>query len=197
MTTIRPAWGQVFLAPPNMTADELLRMNEQADDGTRYELFDGLLVREGIEMTSAGHAVLCQRLGLLLGNYAQSSGFANPIVQNMLFDLSPAGSSNRITLAPDVAKLRATTPVSWTGVPHDSPLLAIEILSPSQTTADLALESHAFLDAGAEEVWVIDHKARTVEVRTLQGTRPLDEKAPLTSALLPGFSVSVRFLLDG
>lgn len=197
MTTVRPTWGQVFLTPPNMTADDLLRMNEQAADGARYELFDGLLVREGIEMTSAGHAIVCQRLGLLLGNYAQSSGFANPIAQNMLFDLTPSGSANRITLAPDVTVLRAATPLSWTSVPHDTPLLAIEVISPSQTTAEMTLKAQAYMSAGVEEVWIIDHKSRTVEVWTAQGTRALDENATLTSALLPGFSVSVRFLLDG
>jgi hypothetical protein len=47
MTTIRPTWGKVFLVPPGTTADDLLRMSELADDGAKYALFDGLLVREG------------------------------------------------------------------------------------------------------------------------------------------------------
>lgn len=197
MTTIRPTWGKVYLAPPNMTLDELLRMNEQVDDGSQYELFDGLLVREGAEMTSAGHGVLCQRLGLLLGNYAQAAGFANPIAQNMLFDLTPAGSSNRITLAPDLAVLRATTPLSWTSVPHDTPLLAVEVASASPTLAELGLKAQTYLNGGVEEVWLIDHKTRSVEVWTTHGTTTLDDAAALTSPLLPGFSASVRFLLDG
>lgn len=197
MTTVRPTWGEVFLTPPNMTAEDLLRINEQAYDGAKYELFDGLLVREGIEMTSAGHAILCQRLGLRLGNYAQAAGFANPIAQNMLFDLTPSGSSRRITLAPDVAILRATTPHAWTSVPQDSPLLAVEVLSPSQTTAEMALKAKTYLNGGAEEVWVIDHQSRTVEVWTAQGTTTLDEDATLSSPLLPGFSVAVHCLLDG
>jgi hypothetical protein len=53
----------VYLIPPSTTPDDLLRMNELADDGSKYELFDGILVREGGDLTSAGHAVLCQRPG--------------------------------------------------------------------------------------------------------------------------------------
>jgi Uma2 family endonuclease len=197
MTTIRPSWGKVYLAPASTTPDDLLRMNEAADDGGKYELFDGLLVHEGGEMTSAGHGVLCQRLGLVLGSYAQTAGFANPIAQNMLFDLTPAGAPDRITFAPDLAILRATTPISWVSVPHDTPLLAVEVASPSQTRADLALKVQTYLTAGVEEVWLIDYKTRTVEVWTALGTTTLGDTATLTSALLPSFSVSVRFLLDG
>ncbi len=197
MTTIRPTWGKVYLAPASTTPDDLLRMNEAADDGSKYELFDGLLVREGGDMTSAGHGVLCQRLGLVLGSYAQTAGFANPIAQNMLFDLTPVGALNRITFAPDLAILRATTPLSWTSVPHDTPLLAVEVVSASQTLAELALKAQTYLNAGVEEVWLIDYKTRCVEVWTMQGTTTLGDTATLTSPLLPGFNVSVRFLLDG
>jgi Uma2 family endonuclease len=194
MTTIRPSWGEVFLVPPGTTADDLLRM---PDDGCKYELYDGLLVREGGEMTSAGHGVLCQRLGLVLGSYAQTAGFANPIAQNMLFDLTPAGVPERITFAPDLSILRATTPLSWTSVPHDAPLLAVEVVSASQTLAEMAIKAQIYLRAGVEEVWVIDYKTRGVEVWTPRGTTTLGDAATLTSPLLPSFSVSVRFLLDG
>jgi Uma2 family endonuclease len=180
-----------------MTADDLLRVNEASDDGDKYELYDGLLVHEEIEMTSTGHAVLRQRLGLLLGTYARDAGFANPIAQNMLFDLTVAGASKRTTLAPDLAILRATTPISWTSVPHDTPLLAVEVALSRQTLAHLSVKAQTYLQAGAEEVWVIDYKPRSVEVWNAQGTTTLGDTATLTSSLLPGFSVSVRFLLDG
>ena len=193
-TPHRPAWGRVFLAPASVTGEDLLRL---PDDGSKYELFEGKLVREGGELTSAGHGVLYQRLGVALGLYAQAAGYANPIAQNMLFDLTPPGASTATILAPDLAILRATTPVSWTSVPHDVPLLAVEVVSPSQTLAELALKAQTYLAAGVEEVWVIDHQSRSVEVWTGQGMAMLDDTQTLTGPLLPSFSIDVRFLLDG
>lgn len=148
-------------------------------------------------MTSAGHAVLCQRLGMALGTYAQAAGLSNPIAQNMLFDLTRPGAATRTVLAPDVAVLRATTPLSWTAVPHAALLLAVEVLSPSQTAAELAVKAQVHLSADVEEVWNIDYRTRAVEVWTGQGTTTFDDSQTLTSALLPGFSAAVRSLLDG
>src|SRR5579863_9380489 len=63
MTTIMPAWGEVFEIPPSTTADDLLRL---PDDGSKYELFEGKLVRE---MTSPGHGDICHRLSGVLFVY--------------------------------------------------------------------------------------------------------------------------------
>ena len=60
MSAVRPTWGEVFDAPPGTTGDDLLRL---PDDGYKYELFEGMLVRE---MTSPDHGEVCQRLGVEL-----------------------------------------------------------------------------------------------------------------------------------
>jgi Uma2 family endonuclease len=190
MTTVQPDWGEVLPAPPNTTADDLLHM---PDDGYRYELYAGMLVRE---TTSAGHGLICQRLGGVLFVYAQATGFPNPIVQNAHFDLALPGASQRIVFAPDLAIMRPGATPAWT-VPPGVPLLAVEVASPSQTLAGMATKAQIYLQAGAEEVWLIDYKTRTVEVWTAQGTTTRNDSATLTSSLLPGFSVSVRYLLDG
>ncbi len=191
MTTIRPAWGEVFRVPPSTSADDLVRL---PDDGYRYELYEGVLVRE---MTFAGHGAIWQRLGVELGIYARTTGYANPIVQNTLVDLAPAGATARTVLAPDLAILRATTPLSWTTVVREPPLLAIEVVSQSQTLAELALKAQTYISAGVEEVWVVDHQTRVVDVWTPSGTTTLTDAQTLTSPLLPGVGVAVRFLLDG
>ncbi len=145
MTTVRPTWGEVFQVPPNTTGDDLLRL---PDDGSKYELYEGALVREGGTMTSVGHAAVCQRLGGVLFMYANATGYANRILQNALFDLTPPGAQTRTVLAPEVAIARTTTPVSWTSVPQEAPLLAIEVVSPSQTLAELALKAQTYRLAG-------------------------------------------------
>ena len=44
---------------------------------------------------------------------------------------------------------------------------------------------------------MVDHRARSVEVWNAQGHATLNDTQTLTSPLLPGFALSVRYLLDG
>jgi Uma2 family endonuclease len=190
MAVPKPMWGEVYEVPPTTTGEDLLRL---PDDGYKYELYEGVLVRE---MTSPGHGDICQRLGVELGIYARTTGFTNRIVQNALFDLTPSGATRRTVLAPDLAIMRSSAAPTW-GVPQDAPLLAVEVVSESQTVAELAIKAQFYRNASVEEVWVVDHASRTVEVWTANGRTTLDETQTLTSALLPGFSVAIQFLLDG
>ena len=190
MSAVRPTWGEVFDAPPGTTGDDLLRL---PDDGYKYELFEGMLVRE---MTSPEHGLICQRLSVELGIYARGTNLPNQIVQNTLFDVTPPGSPTRVVLAPDLAIRRVGAPSTW-AVPQEAPLLAVEVISPSQTLAEIALKAQTYRKAGVEEVWVVDARSRSVQVWTAHGMTTLDETQSLTSPLLPGFSVAVRFLLDG
>jgi Uma2 family endonuclease len=190
MAAPHPTWGEVYEVPPTTTADDLLRL---PDDGSTNELYEGVLVRE---MTSPGHGDICHRLSGVLFVYAQTSGFANRIVQNALFDLTPTGATRKTALAPDLAILRSGALPSWT-VPHETPLLAVEVVSENQTLAELALKAQFYRSAGVEEVWVVDHASRSVEVWNAQGRATLDDSQALTTSLLPGFSLAVGFLLDG
>ena len=190
MSAVRPTWGEVFDAPPGTTGDDLLRL---PDDGYKYELFEGMLVRE---VTSPEHGLICQRLSVELGIYARGTNLPNQIVQNTLFDVTPPGPPTTVVLAPDLAIRRVGAPSTW-AVPQEAPLLAVEVISPSQTLAEIALKAQTYRKAGVEEVWVVDARSRSVQVWTAHGMTTLDETQSLTSPLLPGFSVAVRFLLDG
>jgi Uma2 family endonuclease len=70
-------------------------------------------------------------------------------------------------------------------------------VSPSQTTTQLALKAQFCRTNGVDEVWLIDHRTRTVEVWTAEGRTTLDDAATLTSPLLPRFAVAVTCVLDG
>jgi Uma2 family endonuclease len=191
MAKLLPTWGEIVDPHSTLSPDDLLRLHDE--DGCKYELYEGVLMRE---MTSPGHADLCQRLGVELGIYARLTGYPNRILQNALFDLTPPSSTQRITLAPDVSIMRGGAAPSW-NVPHATPLLAVEVISESQTLASHAQKAQSYLQAGVDEVWLIDHKPRTVEIWNAVGTTTLNDTQAITSALLPGFSVSVRYLLDG
>src|SRR3974390_64741 len=117
MAAPQPTWGEVYEVPASTTAEALLRL---PDDGSKYELYEGTLVRE---MTSPGHGDICHRLSGVLFVYAQATAFANRVVQNALFDLTPPGAARKTVLAPDLAIMRTSGAPSW-GVPSEIPLLA-------------------------------------------------------------------------
>lgn len=192
MAMTKPTWGEVFEVPLTTTAEDLLRL---PDDGYGYELYEGILVRT---MTSPAHGVVCHRLDFALGLYAQATGAIrqDQIVQNALFELSLPGATRRTVLAPDLAIMRPSSVPDW-HVPHETPLVAVEVVSGSQTLAELTLKAQTYLQAGVEEVWILDYHTRSLQIWNAQGTTVLDDTQTLTSALLPGFGVSVRSLLDG
>ncbi len=184
----QPTWGTLFTVPATMTGDDLLCL---PDDGAKNELYEGMLVRE--EMTSIGHGMICHHLSVMLGVYAMNTGFLNTIVQNALFDLTPPGSRKTV-LAPDVAILRQAVPQTFS-VTTDVPLIAIEVVSPSQTLAELAIKAQFYRGAGVDEVWLIEPGTRIIEIWNASGTTTLTAADSLTSALPPGFAVTVSDLV--
>lgn len=191
MATLQPLWGEIVDVQSSLTPDDLPRLHD--DDGYTYELYEGVLVRE---MTSPLHADICQRLGLELGIYARTTGYPNRILQNALFDFTPPGALSRVVLAPDVSIIRGGAPPS-SHIPHIVPLLAVEVAVESQTPRELQQKTQTYLQAGVDEVWIVDVKSRQVQLLTAANTTTFDDSSMLTSPLLPGFTISVRYLPEG
>ena len=78
----------------------------------------------------------------------------------------------------------------------EPPMIAIEVLSPSEGMIAVGRKVAECLSAGSEEVWLIDHENREVHVRTADAERLLRDGKTLESGLLPGFHVSVGELLS-
>lgn len=127
----------------------------------------------------------------------EQSAFVTAFLQNSLFDLTPPGALHKTVLAPDIAILRQATLRSRKQIPTDPPLLAIEVVSPSQTLVELGVKAQFYRNAGVDEVWLIDQETRVIEIWNAQGTTTLTEAQTLTSALLPSFSLVVADVLDG
>jgi Uma2 family endonuclease len=79
-------------------------------------------------------------------------------------------------------------------VPPISPDLAVEILSPSNTRAEMARKRREYFASGTLLVWQVDPKTRKVEVYTAPDAfTVIDEDGTLEGgAVLPGFTLSVR-----
>lgn len=139
------------LLVPRFTIDML---DDFPDDGNRYELLEGtLLVTPGPSME---HQIVATRLVTLL---AVALGRAAHV---MAVGVIQRGDNTQ--LQPDILVLPATYPpnTNWREV-HGA-WLAVEVISPSSRVYDREIKRGAYLALGVEEYWLVDRRARSIEV---------------------------------
>ena len=85
-----------------------------------------------------------------------------------------------------------------TPVPDWIPTLAVEVLSPSNTKAEMARKLRDYFEAGVELVWYVDPSDRTVRVyHSPEAVVTLTEADDLDGEqILPGFRLSIRDWFD-
>jgi Uma2 family endonuclease len=96
-------------------------------------------------------------------------------------------------LAPDLAFVRAERLTDAGDAYLDfAPDLAIEVVSPSNTLAEIARKTELYLLYGSSEVWVVRPRQRDIIVhRAGASTTTVGENEPLTSPLFPGKDIAV------
>ncbi len=175
-------------ADPIVTLEEFQRMPEE--DAYRAELVRGHIVRE--QLPSARHGQLVVRLGGWIDIFASERGLGLTMSDSG-FVLSADPPTVR---GPDIAFIalpetprEEDLPVFWRGAPD----LAVEVVSPSNTTAGIQEKVLEYLSSGARLVWVVDPETRSVTTyRSRDDIRILTEGDALTGGdVLPGFSVPV------
>jgi Uma2 family endonuclease len=79
------------------------------------------------------------------------------------------------------------------GYLRHAPDLAVEIISPSNTAADVLEKVTEYLESGARQVWVVDPRKRQVVVhRALDDSRILSERDEMDGGdVLPGFRLPI------
>lgn len=109
---------------------------------------------------------------------------------------------------PDVAYMSAQQvavygATDFTMLPECFPLV-IEIISPTDLAEDVFFKAKEYLDAGAEEAWLIFPKNRLIMIATLESAGDglavrwnifASQELASSSKVLPGFSVNVYELL--
>jgi Uma2 family endonuclease len=180
---------RVLLDPPLGTATEadLLR----PDSGRKQcELVDGVIVEKAMGWYQS---VLAALLIQLLGDYLQEHNLG--VV---------AGPDGAIRLSPGLVREPDVAFVSWERLPGGpqaadpiptlAPDLAVEILSKSNTTAEMRRKVTEYFAAGTRLVWILDPAPRTVQVyRNPIESTLLSEGDFLTAEdILPGFRLQVR-----
>ena len=138
---------------PRYTVDDLERF---PDDGNRYELLDGTLVVT--PAPSVSHQVVANALQTRLTVAVVWPGYAR-VVGPGAISVPP-----RTQLQPDVLVYPARYPldIKWQDVTEH--WLAVEILSRSSRMYDREFKRDAYFALGVAEVWLVDRRARNVEV---------------------------------
>lgn len=159
-------------------------------DGSRYELSRGELV----PMTPVGirHLAVVSNVERLLDNYVREKklGLVGP---EGGFYLSRDPDTTR---APDVAFISKDR-IAQEGIPEKfadfPPDLAVEVLSPEDTSSEVLKKVQEYLAGGVPLLWIVDPATQTVTVyRSLQDVRVLTADQELDGgAVLPGFRAKI------
>ena len=180
-------------AEPLVTLEEFLRMPEE--DAYRVELVRGRIVRE--PLPGAAHGWLTGRLVERIGSYARERGLGIVVTETgFLLSVEPP-----TVRGPDLAFLaRESLPskLPSSGFWRVAPDLAVEVVSPSNTAAEIREKVLEYLASGSRLVWVVDPATRSVSCyRSRRDISLLTEDDTLEGGeVLPGFRFSVAELFD-
>ncbi len=184
--------------PRLMTTDELLALPE---DGVRRELIRGELRENSVSYRNPQHSRATVKVSYYLQDWREH--FAGP-----RGDVLAGDAGFRIRRDPDTtvgidvayisAELAARIPANARLI-DGVPILAVEILSPSNQWETVTDKIRDYLECGVALVWVLDPVFRTVTVYR-PGADPVlfSASQELTAEPhLPGFRVAVAQLFGG
>ena len=169
------------------TAYELLHDPEREG---RFELVRGELRERAVP--NYRHGQVAVKTTIVLGGFVRQHELGDLVSEGgYVFERDPD-----TVFLPDLSFVRADRvppPDQQQGYPDLVPDLVIEVLSPSNTTAETAENVRFYLETGVRLVWFLDPCQRSVTVqtpghpaRTLYAADTLDG-----GDVLPGFSVRV------
>lgn len=181
------------MAEPLVTLEEFQRMPEE--DAYRVELVRGRIVRE--PLPGAAHGWLTGRLVERIGSYAREHGLGIVVTETgFLLSVEPP-----TVRGPDLAFLaRENLPpeLPSEGFWRVAPDLAIEVVSPSNTAAEIREKVLEYLASGSRLVWVVDPATRSVSAyRSRRDIALLTVEDALEGGdVLPGFRLPIVQLFD-
>jgi Uma2 family endonuclease len=185
--------GRIRMDPPPGTATPADVTRLQEKEGVLCELVDGVLVEKAMGYMES---VLAIRIARLLGDFVDK--------HNLGFI---AGEAGTLEVLPDLVRIPDVSFLAWDRlpgrkiprepIPELAPNLAVEVLSDSNTPAEMKRKRLDYFEAGVELVWEIDPETRSVVVWTsVRKSKTLaDPQDTLDGgAVLPGFATTLREL---
>jgi Uma2 family endonuclease len=178
--------------PGTATEADLLRLVERED--RLCELIDGTLVEKSV---GYWESQIVMKLAFKLGPYIEAHDLGVITGEAGTLRMSWSG---RVRL-PDLAFVaKARVPTTYEAIPTLSPDLAVEVLSPGNTPAEMAQKLREYFGSGTRLAWYVDPRTRTVAVHHGPGepTRVLAEADALDGEqVVPGFAMPVADLFRG
>jgi Uma2 family endonuclease len=175
-----------------MTTEELFALPE---NGVERELIRGQLLERPMTRRNRWHSRTMGRIGHLLEGWLeeQPEPRGEVLVGDAMFRLKrDPDTTVGIDLAYVSAELTAKTPANM-GFFDGIPVLAIEILSPSDQHEDVTAKIRLYLDAGIPLVWYVDPDFRVIWVhRSNAEPESFNIRQEISAdPYLPGFRVPV------
>ncbi len=175
-----------------LSFEEFLQLPEEP--GKRFELDEGELIVEA--SPTFRHNIIRARIGRFLRDFVLAHRLGAVAEENDF------RITSNVVRNPDIAFITAEllhridvdrSPIE--GVPT----LAVEVVSPSNSAADMAKKVHQYLDAGCQAVWVFYPTLKLVEIHDVDGIREVAAPALLVEKKLFGgepFSLPLAAVFD-
>lgn len=177
-------------APGRATEKDVIRI--EASENRLFELVDGVLVEKAMGATEA---LLASNIGRYLWNHLDDRDLGVVL-----------GSDGMMRLRPRLVRIPDVSFISWNQIPSGEfpskpipdlyPDLAVEVLSDSNTPAEIERKLAEYFEAGCRLAWIIDPKTHTAEIYTsptdcqhLRSNQSLDGRD-----VLPGFKLPLKEL---
>jgi Uma2 family endonuclease len=177
---------RVLMRPYPATEEDVVRL-AHGTPRRLCELVDGVLVEKALGYREA---MLAMWIGTCLNNFVRPRKLGYVAGADALMRIFPG-----IVRLPDVsyvAKESLPTPTSHqVSVAEFSPDVAVEVLSESNTKAEIARKRQEYFAAGTKLMWVFDTKTKTVTVFS----GPKDEHTLSVTEILDGGRVLSGFQL--
>ena len=188
MPVVQPADHVVGPSQGSWTYDHYATL---PDDGSRYEIIDGVLYMA--PAPGAPHQSASARFVTFLMTHVEFAGLGRVFHAPFDVELAP-----NIVIQPDVLvvlndNLDILTPSRVIGAPD----LVVEIVSPSTAGYDRRVKQDAYAHAGVGEYWIADPHAKTIEVLRLEDNAyrlvgVFENQATLPSAVVRNMLVHVE-----
>ena len=193
---VSPRRVRMTPAPGTATVRDVIRLRDRDPERRLYELVDGTLVEKPM---GAKESWIAARLIILLGMWDIKLGGVGMIL----------GADGTLKLLKKLVRIPDVSFTNWDRLPNRkvptqpvpelAPDLAVEVLSDSNTVAEMEQKLKEYFLAGVRLVWYIDDRDRSVRVFTSpDDVRTLGPDDPLDGGdVLPGFALVVRDLFTG
>jgi Uma2 family endonuclease len=188
--------------PHYYSADEFFEISQRPEyEGRRLTLLHGRIIEEkGVNGVAGGtsgpHGEVTSILTWHVNGFVFSKKLGRTTGAETCYVLykHPTDKKQDVVQCPDFAFVtlaRAPQPFSEGYIPY-APDLAVEVVSPGNTAAEIDEKVRQYLKYGTRIVWIVYPASKSVTVHTPSGARSLDADGRLEGGdLLPDFALRV------